>query len=81
LYLDRLKGAAASFSSYSSDVVANQARAFASIYGQVFKQASMITYINIFQWLSIILVFIVPVVLFAKVYKIKPGEKMQGGGH
>ena len=63
----------------SADMVANQSRAFSMIYGQVFKQASMITYINIFQSLALILVIIIPFVFMARIYKIKPGEVHDGG--
>jgi MFS transporter, DHA2 family, multidrug resistance protein len=79
LYLDRMKTLTAAFSRFSSDAIATQARAFGVIYGQVFKQASMITYINIFQVLALILVGIIPVVLFARIYKIKPGEVIDAG--
>jgi DHA2 family multidrug resistance protein len=79
LFLDRLKTITGAFASSSADMVANQARAFGVIYGQVFKQASMITYINIFQVLALILVAIIPVVFMARIYKIKQGEVLDGG--
>ncbi|MEY4876022.1 MAG: hypothetical protein RL708_1171 [Bacteroidota bacterium] len=79
LYLDRIKSFTSAMAANSADMVANQARAFTMIYGQVFKQASMITYINIFQVLALILVAIIPVVLMARIYKIKAGEVHDGG--
>ena len=78
-YLDRIKAFTVAMANSSADMVANQSRAFSMIYGQVFKQASMITYINIFQSLALILVIIIPFVFMARIYKIKPGEVHDGG--
>ena len=59
-----------------ADKAAQQALAFLNF--SVNKQAAILSYIDIFHYLTIFIIIAVPLVLFAKTYKLNPGSINDG---
>jgi DHA2 family multidrug resistance protein len=68
--LERLRGA---FMAAGADVVTATNRAYAAVFGMVQRQASMVSFVAIFQLLGILFLALLPLVLLMK--------RPQGGGH
>lgn len=81
LFMDRLRAFTANFSRVTPDVNIAKSQAYMLISNQVFKQASILTYIKIFQYLALVIAIIIPIVIFTKTIKVKGGEIEGGGGH
>ncbi len=49
---------------------------YKAMYGQVMKQASVLSYMDVFQWIGVLFLVCIPFVLLVKGKKAKPGEKV-----
>lgn len=57
----------------TSDAAIATKQTYTILDGIVFKQAYILTYINIFQYMALFVLCILPLILFAKTYKMKKG--------
>ena len=53
--------------------------AYKAMAGQVMKQASVLSYMDVFQWIGFLFIICIPFVLLVKGKKAKPGEKVDLG--
>jgi DHA2 family multidrug resistance protein len=65
-----MKGA---FMAAGADPTTASARAYAALFGMVQRQATMVTFVGIFQFLGILFIALLPLVLLMK--------RPRGGGH
>lgn len=72
---DRLNAFQANFGRFTTDANKSIAQSYAALENTIFKQASVLTYIDVFRYLALFTICIIPLVLFAKTYK----GKVEGG--
>lgn len=74
---DRLTLYQQNFNRFTTDATKSASQAYAALENTIFKQASVLTYIDIFQYIAVFTIIVVPMVLFAKTYK---GGKVDTSG-
>jgi DHA2 family multidrug resistance protein len=79
-FTDRINAFTMSFSRYTSDLGIAKTQAYMAVTNQFVKQASILTYINIFQYLATIIAIIIPIVIFTKTIKVTGGV-IKDAGH
>jgi hypothetical protein len=65
---------------YTSDIGIAKTQAYMAVTNQFLKQASILTYINIFQYLATMIAIIIPIVIFTKTIKVTGGV-IKDAGH
>jgi DHA2 family multidrug resistance protein len=68
---ERINSLTGAFQRGSSDIATAGKQAYTVIDGMMFKQAYILTYINIFQYMALFVLCIVPLIIFTKTYKGK----------
>jgi DHA2 family multidrug resistance protein len=79
-FTDRINAFTLSFSRYTSDLGIAKTQAYMAVTNQFLKQASILTYINIFQYLATMIAIIIPIVIFTKTIKVTGGV-IKDAGH
>ncbi|HNB81076.1 MAG TPA: DHA2 family efflux MFS transporter permease subunit [Chitinophagaceae bacterium] len=69
--VERLQGMSALFQSKGSDASRAMEQSYSILDLNIFKQAYILTYINIFQYMALFVLCIIPLILFARTYKKK----------
>lgn len=77
-FTDRVNAFTQSFSRLQPDILIAKSQAYMAVWSQFIKQATILTYINIFQYLALVIAIIIPIVLFTKTYKVDM-ENVKGG--
>ena len=78
LLQQRITGFTGAFSQHTSDVAAATSQGYAILDFSINKQAIILSYIDIFQFIAMFICFTVPVILLAKTYKMNPKAMAEG---
>jgi DHA2 family multidrug resistance protein len=73
LLQQRLNGMTGAFTSHTSDLSHASSQGFALLDFTINKQAAILSYIDIFQFMAMFICLTVPIILLAKTYKVDPG--------
>jgi DHA2 family multidrug resistance protein len=77
---DTFNGLVNNFMRFTSDISVAQQQAYAIMERKVFAQASVLTYIDILQYITLFILICIPLILMARTIKAKAPSAEEGGG-
>lgn len=77
---DTFNGLVNNFMRFTSDINVAQQQAYSIMERKVFAQASVLTYIDILQYITLFILICIPLILMARTIKAKAPSAEEGGG-
>jgi DHA2 family multidrug resistance protein len=79
-FIDQYNALTANFLRFTTDLVKAQQQAMMLIERRVMTQASVLTYIDILQYMTLFILICIPFIIMAKTIKAKAPSAEEGGG-